>query len=144
MLPPAEPVKPVSQPRRASLSAMYSLWGWDGEVRGDPRAGTACVGMAPHHVGIRGGHDVGVDVMGTHGIPQSAELCRAVGGRGRQVLVAQRDRQEWGWAGGRRSTPGWAQAVCKALTGGSTEQSLMSVLGEAASCERPTEQPEGF
>lgn len=30
MLPPAEPVKPVSQPRRASLSAMYSLWGWDG------------------------------------------------------------------------------------------------------------------
>lgn len=33
MLSPAEPVKPVSQPRRESLSAMYSLWrgGWGRE-----------------------------------------------------------------------------------------------------------------
>lgn len=102
------------------------------------------VGAAPHHVGIRGGHDVGVDIMGAHGVPQSGESCRGVGGRGRQVLVARGDRQVWGRAGGHRSTPGWARAARKGLTGGSTEQSLTSVLGEAAGCERPTEQPGGF
>lgn len=44
-------------------------------------------GLSPYHVGVRGGHDVGVGAVGAHGVPQRGEPCRGVGGRGGQVLV---------------------------------------------------------
>lgn len=100
-------------------------------------------GLSPYHVGVRGGHDVGVDAVGAHGIPQRGEPCRGVGGRGGQVLVvaARGGRQrgfflEWEPCMG---LPGGCGRCAQlgGLTGGSTEQSRMSVLGEAACCERP-------
>lgn len=134
---PAEPVKPVSQPSRASRSEMYSLWSRDGAVRGGcgRRRGAAprgCGGLLPYHVGIRGGHDVGVGAVGPHGDPQRGQTRRRVGGRRRQVLVAQGDvlglggtpcrgsREQGGGAGrgspvGPRSSPGchswWKEPV---------------------------------
>lgn len=112
MISPAEPVKPVSQPSRESRSAMYSLWsrGWSRErwpwvPAGEPvLRGTGR--LLPYHVGVRGGHDVGMDAVGSHGAPQSGEPRRRVDGRRRQVLVAQGDMwqgghqlQWWGWGG---------------------------------------------
>lgn len=47
--------------------------------------------LLPYHVGVRGGHDVGMDTVGSHGAPQSSEPCCGVGGSGWQVLVAQGD-----------------------------------------------------
>lgn len=91
---PAEPVKPVSQPSRASRSEMYSLWSRDGAVRGGCGQGAGprgCGGLPPYHVGIRGGHDVGVDAVGPHDAPQRGQTRRRVGGRPGQVLVAQGD-----------------------------------------------------
>lgn len=156
MLSPAEPVKPVSQPSRESRSAMYSLWsqGWSRERRpwapaGEPVPG-GTVRLLPYHVGIRGGHDVGVDAVGLHGAPQSGEPRHCVGGRRGQVLVAQGDTcwgghqlQRWGWAG---VTPHWVSQErgglgTVGLTGGSTEQSRTSVLAEAACGGRPAAQP---
>lgn len=55
-------------------------------------------GLLPYHVGIRGGHDVGVNAVGSHGAPQSGEPRRCVGGRRGQVLVAQGDMC-WGRGG---------------------------------------------
>lgn len=60
-------------------------------------------GLPPYHVGVRGGHDVGVGAVGAHGIPQSGEPRRGVGGRGGQVLVAQGGRQGFGGGG----SPAW-------------------------------------
>lgn len=134
---PAEPVKPVSQPSRASRSEMYSLWSRDGAVRGGCgcRRGAAPRGrggLLPYHVGIRGGHDVGVGAVGPHGDPQRGQTRRRVGGRRWQVLVAQGDvlglggtpcrgsREQGGGAGrgspvGPRSSPGchswWKEPV---------------------------------
>lgn len=91
---PAEPVKPVSQPSRASRSEMYSLWSGDGAVRGGCGQGAGPRGrgtLPPYHVGVRGGHDVGVDAVGLHDAPQHGQARRGVGGRRWQVLVAQED-----------------------------------------------------
>lgn len=115
---PAEPVKPVSQPSRASRSEMYSLWSGDGAVRGGCGQGMGPRGhgrLPPYHVGIRGGHDVGVDAVGVHDAPQHGQARRRVGGRRWQVLVAREDvlglgrtpcrgAQEWG-GGARRGSP---------------------------------------
>lgn len=109
MLSPAEPVKPVSQPSRASCSPMYSLWGRGQSREMQPRAaarepvprGTSS--LLPYHVSVRGGHDVGMDTVGLHGVPQSSEPCCGVGGSGGQVLVAQGDTC---WQGGHTSCSG--------------------------------------
>lgn len=91
---PAEPVKPVSQPSRASRSEMYSLWSRVGAVRGGCGQGArprGCRGLLPYHVGIRGGHDVGVGALCPHDAPQRGQTRCCVGGRRRQVLVTQED-----------------------------------------------------
>lgn len=98
-------------------------------------------GLSPYHVGVRGGHDVGVGAVGAHGVPQRGEPCRGVGGRGGQVLVVG---AFWRWCffffffgvGALHGAP-WGVWALWGLTGGSTEQFRMSVQGEAACCECP-------
>lgn len=68
-------------------------------------------GLLPYHVGIRGGHDVGVNAVGSHGAPQSGEPRRCVGGRRGQVLVAQGDMC-WGWGGNQLQQWGWGAWGC--------------------------------
>lgn len=94
MASPAEPVKPVIQPRRASRWEMYSLWSRDGAVRGGRGQGEGprgCRGLLPYHVGVRGGHDVGLDAPCPQDVPQPRQTRRCVGGRRGQVLVAQEE-----------------------------------------------------
>lgn len=103
---------------------------------------------APYHVGIGGGHDVGVDTVGLHDRPQPGEPRRGVGGRRGQVLVAQGDK---GWGGdtscssGAGSDPTWGgvpgRVGTAGLTGGSAEQFRMSVLAKAACGSQPMAQP---
>lgn len=88
---PAEPLKPVSQHSRASRSEMYSFWSRNRAVRGGCGGGCTrgCGALPPYHVGIRGGHDVGVGTLGAHEAPQRGQTCRGVGGCRWQVLVVQ-------------------------------------------------------